>query len=278
MAFDPNQYRHDLDKKTFDMLNSSPQFNKLKDAYVANVDERTIKINFLSSAIRLSEHQFPEIYKLLSPICIKLGIDIPELYYVNSNDMNAMTVGSLRPYIIITSALVKNLPLKYMSSILAHECGHISCQHYLYQSIVRELIDNFDQSSLSKIEGIKENMTSDLMNALLLWDRCSELSADRAAMLCVRNVDQYVDVLLKLHGYEKINRKEFLKQAMDLKAFVNESKSNALIEQLLIQDETHPRLATRVYECYKWVKTDQFQKLIKEEKEQSHKSQNREEK
>ena len=57
------------------------------------------------------------------------------------------------------------------------------------------------------------------MRALLFWDRCSELSADRAAALCDGTADKTIDVLLRLNGYGKnVDREEFLKQALDLKS------------------------------------------------------------
>ena len=94
------------------------------------------------------------------------------------------------------------------------------------------------------------------------FSAAQKLSADRAAVLCDGTADKTIDVLLKLHGYENINRAEFLKQAMDLKAFVNDSKSNKLMEQMLTQDESHPRLATRAYESHGWTNTEQFQGIL----------------
>lgn len=234
----------------------------MQDAYLANFDEKTDKIHFLSSAIRLSENQFPEIYNLLPPICEKLGIAVPELYYVKSKRMNAATGGSTCPYIFVTSRLVEKMPAELLATVLAHECGHIACQHYLYHLMASQLIYGIDRSPLSKIPAVRKYLTPTLVRALLFWDRCSELSADRAAVLCDGTANKTVDALLKLHGYENINRAEFLKQAMDLKAFVNDSKSNKLIEKILTLDEEHPRLATRVCECYEWTKTEQFQGIL----------------
>lgn len=262
MSFSPELYKHELDKKAFDALNIFPKFVKLKEAYIANVDEVAAKIDFLSSAIRLSENQFPEIYNLLPPICEKLGIAVPELYYVKSKHMNAATGGNTKPYIFITSKLIEKIPADLISTVLAHECGHIACQHYLYHSMAIQLIDGIDRSPLSQIPAIRKYLTPTLVKALLFWDRCSELSADRAAVLCDGTADKTVDVLLKLHGYDNINRTEFLKQAMDLKVFVSNSKSNKLMEQMLTQSESHPRLATRAYESYRWTETEQFYGIL----------------
>ncbi len=262
MAYNPTLYRHELDQRAFEALNAFPKFVQLRESYIANVDEKAAKIDFLSSAIRLSENQFPEIYNLLPPICEKLGIVVPELYYVKSKEMNAATCGNTSPYIYVTSKLVKKMPLEMIASVLAHECGHIACKHYLYHSMAGQLINGIDSSPLARIPAIRKLLTPTLVKALLFWDRCSELSADRAAVLCDGTADKTVDVLLKIHGYENINREEFLRQAMDLKAFINDSKSNQLMEQMLVQNESHPRLATRAYECYTWASTEDFHKIL----------------
>lgn len=262
MAYNPTLYRHELDQRAFEALSAFPKFVQLRESYIANVDEKAAKIDFLSSSIRLSENQFPEIYNLLPPICEKLGIVVPELYYVKSKEMNAATCGNTNPYIYVTSALVEKMPPEMIASVLAHECGHIACKHYLYHSMAGQLINGIDSSPLARIPAISKLLTPTLVKALLFWDRCSELSADRAAVLCDGTADKTVDVLLKIHGYENINREEFLRQAMDLKAFISDSKSNRLMEQMLVQNESHPRLATRAYECYTWANTEDFPKIL----------------
>ena len=262
MTYHAEAYIHEMDRKAFAVLNSFPKFVKLCEAYNANFDEKAAKFNFLSTAIRLSDKQMPEIYNLLPPICEKLGIDIPELYYVKSKEMNAATIGTTNPCIYVTSELVEKVPIKLIASVLAHECGHIACKHYLYHSIVANIINKVDGSPVGEMYMVRKFLTPGLINAFLFWDRCSELSADRAAVLCDESPEGIVDSLLKIHGYEDVNRDEFVKQAFDLRDFVNDSKSNKSIEQMIIQGESHPRLATRAYECYQWSKTDRYVELL----------------
>lgn len=263
MAYSAELYVHDLDRQAADALNQFPKFVKLLESYSANYDEKAAKIDLLSTAIRLGENQMPEVYGLLPPICEQLGIDTPELYYVRDKRANAATFGSVHPCIYVTSGLVNKLPLNLLPSVLAHECGHIACKHSLYHSIAAQLVGGIDRSPLVRIPAIGKYLTPTLVRALLFWDRCSELSADRAAALCDRTADKTIDVLLRINGYGKnVDRKEFLKQALDLKSFVNDSKSNKLMELMLVQDETHPRLATRAYECYEWSQSAQYAGII----------------
>ena len=264
MTYNAELYIHELDRKTFNALNKFPKLIKLIENYNANYSEKMAKLDLLSNAIRLSEDQMPEVYNLLPPVCEKLGIDVPELYYVDDNkNMNAGTFGSVNPVMYVTSGLVNKIPNELLSSVFAHECGHIACKHTLYHSIAAQLIDGIEKSPLSAIPAIRNYLDPALVRALLFWDRCSELSADRAAVLCDESPDKTIDVLLRINGYNRnINRDEFLKQALDLEEFVKDSKSNALIEQMLIQGESHPRLATRVYECYEWSKSNRFVDIL----------------
>ena len=263
MVYSAELYVHDLDKQAADALNQFPKFVKLLESYSANYDEKAAKIDLLSTAIRLGKNQMPEVYGLLPPICEQLGIDTPELYYVKDRHPNAATFGSTNPCIYVTSGLVNTLPFHLLPSVLAHECGHIACKHSLYHSIAAQLAGGIDRSPLVRIPAIGKYLTPTLVRALLFWDRCSELSADRAAALCDGTADKTIDVLLRLNGYGKnVDRKEFLKQALDLKSFVNDSKSNKLMELMLVQDETHPRLATRAYECYEWSQSTQYAGII----------------
>lgn len=262
MPYLSESYIHDMDRKAFAALNTFPKFIKLVEVYHANFDEKAARIEFLSSAIRLSDNQMPEIYNLLPPICEKLGIVVPELYYVRDKEMNAATIGTTNPCIYVTSGLVKHLSPDLISSVLAHECGHIACKHYLYHSIVMTVINKLNNSPLGYVNAVRRIITPGLVSAFLFWDRCSELSADRAAALCDGKPEKLVDALIRIHGYSDINRDEFIRQAIDLHSFVNETKGNKAIEQMIVGNDTHPRLATRVYECCEWSKTDCFKSIL----------------
>lgn len=266
MPYNAELYMHDLDRKAFAALNQFPKFIKLKEAYIANVDEKAAKLEFLSTAIRLSENQMPEIYNLLPPICDTLGIVTPDLYMVksqNKHDLNAFTSGITEPFICVTSELIKQCSPEMVASVIAHESGHIACKHYLYHSLARNFANGIATSPLTKIPRIKRYLSQTLVTTLLFWDRCSELSADRAAVLCDGSSDKTVDMLLKIHGFdESINREEFSKQALDLKEFFNDSKTNKIMEQMLVQWNSHPLLATRAHEIHNWENSPQFKGII----------------
>lgn len=266
MAYNPKLYMHELDRKAFEALNRFPKLVKLQEAYLANYDEKRAKIELLSTAIRLSPRQMPEIYNLLPSICNKLGIEIPDLYMVQSRDkkdLNAFTSGVREPFVCVTSELVKQCTPDMVSSVIAHECGHIACSHVLYHALASSFYQGFESSPLYAIPAIRRYVSPALIRAICFWDRCSELSADRAAVLCDNGSEKTIDMLLKIHGFEdNINRDEFIKQSLDLKDFVNSSEVNKAMDMMINQWNTHPMLATRAYECYEWANSDQFKGII----------------
>lgn len=263
MAYDSRLYIHEMDQRAMDALNAFPLFLKLRKAYSANFDEKSARIEFLSNAIRLNERQMPEVYNLLPPICEKLGIDVPELYYITSGEMNAATMGTTNPLIFVTSSICAQLPSKQLSSVLAHECGHIACRHNLYHSIAGYIANAISRGADAVAPWARNFLDPTLINAIMFWDRCSELSADRAAVLCDGEPEDMIDALLRIHGYGKnVNREEFLKQAIDLHDFIDSSNSNKMIELMLTKEDSHPRLATRVYECEAWSKSDVYQGIL----------------
>lgn len=263
MAYNAELYRHDLDRRATAALNTFPRFTNFVEAYHADFDEKAVRYKYLSTGIRLGEHQMPEIYSLLPPICDKLGIEVPELYYVKSKEINASTYGSVRPCVIVTSKLVDKLSPELVATVLAHECGHIACKHTLYHSMALMLARGIDSSALALVPALRRFLNPALVRALTFWDRCCELSADRAAVLCDGGPDRTVDVLLRIHGFdERVDRAEFMKQAVDLREFVNDSASNKLLEQMLTDGESHPRMATRAYECCEWSKSAQYRGIL----------------
>ena len=125
------------------------------------------------------------------------------------------------------------------------------------------LINGIESSPLANIPVVRRYLTPNLVKALLFWDRCSELSADRAAVLCDSTPDVFVDTLLKIRGYgDNINREEFMKQALDLKEFLNDNKSAKVMDEMMHQWNSHPTLATRAYECYEWSNSDIFKQIL----------------
>ena len=259
----PYYYTHDSDRIALQALKAIPGFTQLLKAIMKIWNEKQYRIQNMSTNLRISEKQLPQYYKMLPPICEKLGIAVPELYLKLDVEPNAYTAGDTNPFIVMTSGLLETMTEELIPTVLAHECGHIACHHCLYTTMGNIVLS----------EAIKF-IPVDFVNLAVLpiqvafayWMRCSELSADRAAALCDGTSEKVKEMCLRLAGYDKdidaeANIDEFMNQAIDYREMVNDSKWNKTLEFLFLTQQNHPLNAVRAYECSEWSKNERFGKM-----------------
>ena len=253
---------HPDDALALRQLQQIPILPKVVDWYLKNGIEEVSWIRNTSYCVRLSETQFPDIYKRLPPICEKFGIAIPEFYLDMDPIPNAWTSGNNRIYITVTWGLVNRFKEEEIDAVLAHECGHIVCQHTLYQAIANELIS---LASLSENEGLVGSFASigniamiPLRRACLSWQRKSELSADRAASI-VCGEETFVRTMALLSRIPRIvlNNMDLMQWAKQGQELCEYQKQGVVKKALTmfsgINDSTHPAEVIRAYEFCKWI-------------------------
>ena len=97
--------------------------------------ERLVTVQYTGSNIRVTEKNLPYLYNALKTVCEVLDVkEIPPLY-VAPGSLNACTIGSSKPIIVISGICLSLLTYDELLFILGHEVGHIKSQHVLYHSI-----------------------------------------------------------------------------------------------------------------------------------------------
>ena len=261
MALNTSVFMHDSDKAALQTLKSIPGFTQLLKGFMNIWNERQFQLSNMSSRLRLSEKQMSKYYDMLPPICEKLGIDVPELYLELDVTPNSYTNGDTHPFIVMTSGLLETLPDELIPTVLAHECGHIACHHVLYTTMGRMILNG-----VFNLSGFSSLVTTPLQIAFAYWMRCSEFSADRAAVLYDGSPNKMVEVCMRLAGYDKdivadASVEAFMEQASEYKKLVETSKWDKTLEFLMFNQYDHPLTALRAYDCREWSETDQFLKI-----------------
>ena len=262
-AVSPRDYYHEADKQALESLKAIPGFDLLLKKFMEIFSETQQECLNMASKVRLGPKQLPEIYNLLPPICATLGIEEPQFYLEQNPEFNAYTTGDTKPAITLHSALVEAMTEDELRAIIAHECGHIACHHVLYHTLAN-LILNVGSGFLG---GLGELISLPLKIAFYRWNRCSELSADRAAAICLGGSDIVEDAMIRLSAGDKtvsqnINREEYRKQAENYKDLLDDSLWKKILVYSTMLDLTHPFTAVRAYEINNWTKTGQFKKII----------------
>ncbi|MBQ3669150.1 MAG: M48 family metallopeptidase [Clostridia bacterium] len=265
MAYDYLSYVHDSDRAALKALKAIPGFSTLLKGFMSVWNEPQAKILNMSSRVRLGPKQLSEYYDMLPPICEKLGIDVPELYLELNPVPNAYTSGDNRPFIVVTSGLLKALPAYLVPTVLAHECGHIACHHVLYSTMGRVILGGA-MGALSgfRLAGL---ISAPLQMAFYHWMRSSEYSADRAAVLVDGAPEKMQEVCFRLAGYDKdiqgvSSMDAFIEQAAQYREMIRESTWNKSLEFMILKSASHPLTAVRALECREWAASDRFIKIL----------------
>ena len=266
MVYNAEYYVHETDKAALKTLKAIPGFHQVMRTFMKVWNERQYRILNMSSRVRLSETQMAKYYDLLPPICEKLGIEVPDMYLELDVVPNAYTAGDTNPFVVLTSGLFETIPEALIPTIIAHECGHIACHHVLYSTIGGMLLDGAF-SALQRFVPYGGALSIPLEAAFFHWMRCSELSADRAAILCDGGPEKMSEVCLRLAGCDKdidgrVSKQEFLAQARAYRDMVRDSKWDRTLEFMILRRIDHPLMAVRALECEEWAKTDQFRRIL----------------
>ena len=264
---DCEPYIHRLDKSALVALKKIPLLDTICAKLLSVMNDKQNKIINMSTKIHITEKQLPKIYLMVQSICKKIGIDMPELYLELNRQPNAYTYGTEKFTIVIHSGLIECLQDDELYAVLAHECGHIACKHGLYHTIggmvlsggvigLNELVSYLNSKGVAG--AIAGNVVSAVDSALELaffhWFRCSELSADRVAIICCGSAEPVIETMMRLAGGtthidSDINKELFIAQAVEYQQSMEKDVINKGLEFLLTKNDTHPLLAVRAYEA-----------------------------
>lgn len=250
---------HPEDVKALKALKAVPGMSLLMEKiFQYGFDELSWSEN-VTTNLRLSERQMPEIYNRLPPICERLGIPVPELYVQMTPIINSWTSGHSRPYIVLTLGLIRRIKGEELDAVLAHECGHILCEHIMYQTFASAVF-SFGESFTDSVAGMVGTVAiKPIKQALISWCRASELSADRIACLIV-SAETLGRALARINLIPKyivdeMDIDEWAEQGKDFEALKNGSAWNKIVRWIANEDVDHPYMPVRAYEALKWEKS-----------------------
>jgi Zn-dependent protease with chaperone function len=252
---------HPADAAALENLKAIPLFNTCVHTFLKLGVERFVHGVFLSKNIRLSDRQLPEIYKHLPPICDLFGIPVPDLYLEMSPYPDAYTIGEENVSICLTSGLLEIMNEEELRAVIAHECGHIVCQHMLYHTLAQFLLYT-GANLFMPLDVVAEP----LKMGLRYWNRRCELSADRAGAVAVGSSKPIISTMIRLAGGPKS-----ITDAVDLDVYLEQAEAyerlsdstwDKTLQSVAVQFTDHPFLAVRAREIKQWGATEQFQQLV----------------
>lgn len=248
----PRAYEHPADRGALVALRAIPGFDQVLKAISGAIGERSVRLAYLATSIRVSPRQFPELHQVLTECATTLDLDpVPELYVHRDPMPNAMAIGLDKPIIVISTGMLEIVDQEGLRFVVGHEVGHVLSGHALYRTMLLQLIAvaNSIQWMPIGVWGLRA-----IILGLNEWFRKSELSCDRAGLLCGQDPKAAMRVHAALAGAKDPDE-------MDTTAFLDQAKEyqsggdirDSFLKILQTADLTHPMAALRAAELQKWI-------------------------
>lgn len=260
-GIDSTVWEHPADRAALKALQNVPALDTVIKYVLSPTVEKSIRLATLASAVKVSDKQFAKIHSLHKEACRILDVEQPDLFVAQNPVINAFAVGWNRPFVVLNSSLVQSLDSEEILGVIGHELGHIKSGHMLYKTLLSLLIE------LSKF-ALQIPLTGLALEAVIValreWDRKSELSSDRAEALTTQNPDTVIRSLMKMTGgnnLEEMDLGEFIKQAEEYQAA--DTISDNVHKFLNTIYRTHPFPVIRVLELINWVRSGEYDNILR---------------
>ncbi len=256
-------WEHPADKGALVALRKLKGFDALLKTLSGLVNERSVRLLLLGSAVRADERNFAELHRLLSDVAAVLDCtDVPELYVQASPVFNAFTIGMNKPIIVVNSAMVDLLDEdeEALRFLLGHELGHALSGHAVYRTLLMRILAL--TGVLYAIPGGALGLRA-ISAALLEWSRKSELSADRAGLLATQNPAAATRFHMKVASgghLDDLDATSFFAQGAEYTE--TEDLRDSILKVLLVERQTHPFAVVRATELRRWTESGEYTAIL----------------
>ena len=254
-------WEHPADRTALSALRRLRGFDQILKLLSGMLRERQHRLLYLASGARVGPRQFADLDALLQE-CVDVldAPEKPELFVTQSPIANAYTIGMDQPFIVLTSGLYDLMTHDEMRFVVGHELGHALSGHAVYRTMMMHLMRLAGSFGFMPIGGWALRA---IVAALLEWQRKSELSGDRAGLLCCQELDTAIRVEMKLAGgsrLDKLDSQAFLAQAREYEKAGD--MRDGVLKLLNLELQTHPFSVLRAAALTRWVDTGGYARVL----------------
>ena len=244
-----DHFRHPLDLQATNTLKQFPGLDILVRQLLGGLGEQFFYLENIASSILVSDQQLPNLHQLLLDACKILDLEPPQLYIRQNPVPNAYTFAmrGKQPFIVIHTSLIELLTPDEIQAVIAHELGHLKCEHGVYLTLANLVI-----LAANQLSPWGTMLTQGLQTQLMEWVRCAEFTCDRAALLATQDPRIVMSVLMKLSGGSpslapQLNLDAFVAQARTYDQ-ISSTELGELLKQAQTAQLSHPLPVLRARE------------------------------
>ena len=142
IGLNADRFRHPLDLQATNTLKQVPGIDIAIRSVLGSVAEQFFYLNNIASSVLVSEKQLPHLHKLLIEACEILDLEPPQLYIQQNPTPNAYTFAmrGKQPFVVLHTSLIEMLTPEEIQAVIAHELGHLKCEHGVYLTMVNLIV------------------------------------------------------------------------------------------------------------------------------------------
>jgi Zn-dependent protease with chaperone function len=254
-------YEHPADRSALVALRKLTGFDVILKNLAGLFNDRALRLMFLASSVRASEEQFPNLYHDMLDGCYILDLPkVPELFITQNPLVNAMTLGTDKPFIVITTGMVDLFDEEEIRFIIGHELGHVLSGHSVYRTMLFHLVNLATRLAFIPFAWIGFKA---VIWGLEEWYRKSELSCDRAGLLAGQDEQAARRALMKTAGgsrLSELSHDAFHEQAREYDAVPDVREG--LLKLLQLQGQSHPFAVVRFAELDRWASDGEYRDIL----------------
>lgn len=258
----PRAFAHSADRKATSALEKLPLFpDLLKKISQLGIEER-FRAHHMYNSLQVSSSQFESIHCLVADVAKRLDLPPPATFISRQGQANAFAFGKNAHSIVLTTELIEMMDAEELRGIIAHEMGHILCQHMLYMDVGLAL--TMRSGAVPKLARALPGLEESISGLFFAWFRAAEYSADRAALLILGDPEPLARALSRLAGVPRKLEAEF-----ELEVFAEQVKNYE--EEATFWSRianfgtglflTHPEPAKRVGALMDWAQSKEYEAI-----------------
>lgn len=263
IGLNADRFRHPLDLQATNTLKQVPGIDIAIRSVLGSVAEQFFYLNNIASSVLVSEKQLPHLHKLLIEACEILDLEPPQLYIQQNPTPNAYTFAmrGKQPFVVLHTSLIEMLTPEEIQAVIAHELGHLKCEHGVYLTMVNLIV-----LAANMLPPWGTVLAQSLQDQMLQWVRCAEFSCDRAALLALQDPRVVMSVLMKLAGGSptlapQLNLDAFIEQAKAYDSIGTDSLGE-MLQSAQTAQLTHPVPVIRAREIARWASSAEYQAIL----------------
>lgn len=262
-----DQFRHPLDLEATNSLKQLSGLDVLVRNLLGPLGEQFFYLDNIASSVLVGEQQLPHLHKLLLEACQILDLEPPQMYVRQHPVPNAYTFAmrGRQPFIVVHTSLIDLLTPVEIQAVIAHELGHLKCDHGVYLTLANLMV-----LAAGQLPSFGQLIAQSLQAQLMEWLRCAEFTCDRAALLATQDPKVVTSLLMKLAGgspalASQLNVDAFLAQA---RAYddISDSQLGEMLKQAQTSQLTHPVPVLRAREIDRWATSKEYEDLLQKRK------------